>query len=200
MGNHELYMRRRKPDTIEVQQMKQQAQDDKHAKQMERQDHVIRQKQLEEEKRAKEELQTRLARLEKEALHAQEGRHRVEYVLLLYPLTHSLIALAQKESESRQLEDKMKGAEDKAREMESQREKAETERMRAEHDLSSERNKSEQSAQEAKEAAQMATQKALEAEAAAKEAQNLKNEVPSLLSIGWEELCPCVSSSNGMLT
>lgn len=29
MGNHELYMRRRKPDTIEVQQMKQQAREER---------------------------------------------------------------------------------------------------------------------------------------------------------------------------
>uniref|UniRef100_A0A8B9L491 FERM domain-containing protein n=1 Tax=Astyanax mexicanus TaxID=7994 RepID=A0A8B9L491_ASTMX len=35
MGNHELYMRRRKPDTIEVQQMKAQAREEKHQKQME---------------------------------------------------------------------------------------------------------------------------------------------------------------------
>uniref|UniRef100_A0A672SSF3 Radixin n=1 Tax=Sinocyclocheilus grahami TaxID=75366 RepID=A0A672SSF3_SINGR len=36
MGNHELYMRRRKPDTIEVQQMKAQAREEKHQKQIER--------------------------------------------------------------------------------------------------------------------------------------------------------------------
>lgn len=36
MGNHELYMRRRKPDTIEVQQMKAQAREEKHHKQMEK--------------------------------------------------------------------------------------------------------------------------------------------------------------------
>uniref|UniRef100_A0A8D3DD66 Ezrin b n=1 Tax=Scophthalmus maximus TaxID=52904 RepID=A0A8D3DD66_SCOMX len=36
MGNHELYMRRRKPDTIEVQQMKAQAREEKQQKQMER--------------------------------------------------------------------------------------------------------------------------------------------------------------------
>lgn len=36
MGNHELYMRRRKPDTIEVQQMKAQAREEKQHKQMER--------------------------------------------------------------------------------------------------------------------------------------------------------------------
>lgn len=36
MGNHELYMRRRKPDTIEVQQMKAQAREEKNLKKMER--------------------------------------------------------------------------------------------------------------------------------------------------------------------
>lgn len=36
MGNHELYMRRRKPDSIEVQQMKTQALEEKAAKQQER--------------------------------------------------------------------------------------------------------------------------------------------------------------------
>ena len=36
MGNHELYMRRRKPDTIEVQQMKAQAKEEKSKRQMER--------------------------------------------------------------------------------------------------------------------------------------------------------------------
>merc|ERR1711923_356409 len=36
MGNHELYMRRRKPDTIEVQQMKAQNKEEKLAKQQER--------------------------------------------------------------------------------------------------------------------------------------------------------------------
>ncbi|XP_046874512.1 moesin-like [Hypomesus transpacificus] len=36
MGNHDLYMRRRKPDTIEVQQMKAQAREEKNKRQMER--------------------------------------------------------------------------------------------------------------------------------------------------------------------
>jgi len=36
MGNHELYMRRRKPDTIEVQQMKAQAREEKNHKKMEK--------------------------------------------------------------------------------------------------------------------------------------------------------------------
>lgn len=36
MGNHDLYMRRRKPDSIEVQQMKAQAKDERLQKKMER--------------------------------------------------------------------------------------------------------------------------------------------------------------------
>jgi hypothetical protein len=36
MGNHELYMRRRKPDTIEVQQMKAQNNEEKLTNQLER--------------------------------------------------------------------------------------------------------------------------------------------------------------------
>lgn len=35
MGNHELYMRRRKPDSIEVQQMKQQTREERMLRQME---------------------------------------------------------------------------------------------------------------------------------------------------------------------
>lgn len=41
MGNHELYMRRRKPDTIDVQQMKAQAREEKMAKQQQRYDVVL---------------------------------------------------------------------------------------------------------------------------------------------------------------
>ena len=40
MGNHELYMRRRKPDTIEVQQMKAQAVEEKKSREQERYDYV----------------------------------------------------------------------------------------------------------------------------------------------------------------
>uniref|UniRef100_A0A8B9HXI0 Ezrin a n=1 Tax=Astyanax mexicanus TaxID=7994 RepID=A0A8B9HXI0_ASTMX len=40
MGNHELYMQRRKPDSIEVQQMKAQAREEKHQRQMERSAHL----------------------------------------------------------------------------------------------------------------------------------------------------------------
>ncbi|XP_041462592.1 moesin-like [Lytechinus variegatus] len=48
MGNHELYMRRRKPDTIEVQQMKAQAKEEKQAKKLEREQLAIEMKKRQE--------------------------------------------------------------------------------------------------------------------------------------------------------
>uniref|UniRef100_I3JFC4 Ezrin b n=1 Tax=Oreochromis niloticus TaxID=8128 RepID=I3JFC4_ORENI len=59
MGNHELYMRRRKPDTIEVQQMKAQAKEEKHQKQMER-------AQLENEKKKREAIEKEKEQMEQE--------------------------------------------------------------------------------------------------------------------------------------
>ncbi|XP_067311184.1 ezrin a isoform X1 [Pseudorasbora parva] len=59
MGNHELYMQRRKPDTIEVQQMKAQAREEKHQRQMER-------AQLENEKKKREAIEKEKEMVEKE--------------------------------------------------------------------------------------------------------------------------------------
>ncbi|KAG1964782.1 ezrin b [Pimephales promelas] len=59
MGNHELYMRRRKPDTIEVQQMKAQAREEKQHKQMER-------AQLESEKKRREAIEREKEQMERE--------------------------------------------------------------------------------------------------------------------------------------
>ncbi|XP_004701985.2 ezrin [Echinops telfairi] len=56
MGNHELYMRRRKPDTIEVQQMKAQAREEKHQKQLERQQLETEKKRRETVEREKEQM------------------------------------------------------------------------------------------------------------------------------------------------
>lgn len=72
MGNHELYMRRRKPDTIEVQQMKAQAREDKMAKQMERQ-------RLEQERNARESAEKRQQELlEKLQLYEEENARRAK--------------------------------------------------------------------------------------------------------------------------
>jgi len=72
MGNHELYMRRRKPDTIEVQQMKAQAREEKLQKQQERAN-------LEREKKAREDaeqqridLENRLKKYEDEISTARQ--------------------------------------------------------------------------------------------------------------------------------
>ncbi|XP_077094599.1 ezrin a isoform X2 [Siphateles boraxobius] len=59
MGNHELYMQRRKPDTIEVQQMKAQAREEKHQRQMER-------AQLENEKKKREAIEKEKEMVERE--------------------------------------------------------------------------------------------------------------------------------------
>uniref|UniRef100_A0A3Q1IUY5 FERM domain-containing protein n=1 Tax=Anabas testudineus TaxID=64144 RepID=A0A3Q1IUY5_ANATE len=59
MGNHELYMRRRKPDTIEVQQMKAQAREEKHQKQLER-------AQLDNEKKKREAIEKEKEQVERE--------------------------------------------------------------------------------------------------------------------------------------
>ncbi|XP_056287125.1 radixin isoform X3 [Pseudoliparis swirei] len=71
MGNHELYMRRRKPDTIEVQQMKAQAREEKHHKQMER-------AQLENEKKKREHAEKEKERIEHEKDELMEQLTQIE--------------------------------------------------------------------------------------------------------------------------
>ncbi|KAI1899301.1 hypothetical protein AGOR_G00060390 [Albula goreensis] len=80
MGNHELYMRRRKPDTIEVQQMKAQAREEKHQKQLERaqlenekKKREYAEKEKERIEREKDELIERLRQIEEQTLKAQRG-------------------------------------------------------------------------------------------------------------------------------
>ncbi|OCT96152.1 hypothetical protein XELAEV_18013835mg [Xenopus laevis] len=79
MGNHELYMRRRKPDTIEVQQMKAQAREEKHQKQLERaqlenekKKREIAEKEKERIEREKDELIERLRQIEEQTVKAQK--------------------------------------------------------------------------------------------------------------------------------
>ncbi|XP_068087791.1 ezrin [Hyperolius riggenbachi] len=137
MGNHELYMRRRKPDTIEVQQMKAQAKEEKNQKQLERQ-------QLENEKkkreavekereqmiREKEELMLRLhdfeektKKAEKElneqirrARELEEERQRAHYEAERLE-AERLAALRAKEELERQAVDQMKSQEQLAMEL-----------------------------------------------------------------------------------
>lgn len=66
-------MRRRKPDTIEVQQMKAQAKEDKHAKQMERAQLARMKESREDALKEKIELEQRLRLFEEEKKKAEEG-------------------------------------------------------------------------------------------------------------------------------
>uniref|UniRef100_A0A8C9RYG7 Ezrin n=2 Tax=Scleropages formosus TaxID=113540 RepID=A0A8C9RYG7_SCLFO len=137
MGNHELYMRRRKPETIEVQQMKAQAREEKHQKQMERaqlenekkkreaiekekeqmekekQDLMMRLSQFEEKtKKAEQDLQEQMERamkLELERRRVEEEAARLE--------AERQAALLAKEELARQAEDQMKTQEQLAAEL-----------------------------------------------------------------------------------
>ncbi|KAL2092266.1 hypothetical protein ACEWY4_012064 [Coilia grayii] len=78
IGNHDLFMRRRRVDSLEVQQMKAQAREEKARKQVERQ-RLEREKQLREEaERARDELERRLLQLQDEAHMANEALLRSE--------------------------------------------------------------------------------------------------------------------------
>lgn len=158
MGNHELYMRRRKPDTIEVQQMKTQAREEKHAKQMER-------AQLQREKQAREdaekqkiELEERVRKIESDARKAQEE-------------------LARQEESARLLEDKVRRAEAEAREMEADRLQAEQEKMKTQKEASAQKEENEAAVKKAKEMEDRAKRMAVEAEKKAIEAAKLQKEL-----------------------
>ncbi|RWS30407.1 merlin-like isoform X2 [Leptotrombidium deliense] len=78
IGNHDLFMRRRKSDTMEIQQMKAQAREEKLKRQLER-SKFVREKQLREEaEREKAEIEQRLLQYQEEARLAQEALRRSE--------------------------------------------------------------------------------------------------------------------------
>ncbi|CAL1575536.1 unnamed protein product [Knipowitschia caucasica] len=137
MGNHELYMRRRKTDTIEVQQMKAQAKEERLQRKMERdqlESEKKRRSDMEREKedmerekrelmqrlqeyeettrRAERELQEQLdraARLEEERRRVQEDAARLE--------AERMEAIMAKEELARQAEDQLKNQEHLAAEL-----------------------------------------------------------------------------------
>uniref|UniRef100_A0AAY4C967 FERM domain-containing protein n=1 Tax=Denticeps clupeoides TaxID=299321 RepID=A0AAY4C967_9TELE len=131
MGNHDLYMRRRKPDTIEMQQMKAQAREEKHKRQMEKaqldnekkkreamekekdqmekekQDLMIKLQRFEEQTRkAEKDLQEQLDR----ARHLEEERRRVEEDASRLEAERQAALLAREEL-ARQAEDQMRSQE-----------------------------------------------------------------------------------------
>ncbi|XP_060806523.1 merlin [Amyelois transitella] len=78
IGNHDLYMRRRKPDTMEVQQMKAQAKEEKQRRQVER-NKLAREKQLREAaERERAAMEQRLLQYQEEIRLANEALRRSE--------------------------------------------------------------------------------------------------------------------------
>nr|CAB3265510.1 ERM ezrin/radixin/moesin (ERM)-like protein [Phallusia mammillata] len=115
MGNHELYMRRRKPDTIEVQQMKAQSREEKHQKQQERQA-------LEREK-------TKRAQIEKEKLEAERKTAELLKRMEEYEADNIKYReeLEEKQRQAQKLADEKKQAEEERKQIEELRLKAEEE-------------------------------------------------------------------------
>ncbi|XP_035789453.1 moesin/ezrin/radixin homolog 2 isoform X2 [Anopheles aquasalis] len=78
VGNHDLYMKRRKPDTMEIQQMKAQAKEEKQRRQVER-NKLTREKQLRETaERERAAMEQRLMQLQEEMRAANEALRRSE--------------------------------------------------------------------------------------------------------------------------
>ncbi|XP_077168919.1 merlin-like isoform X1 [Paroedura picta] len=158
IGNHDLFMRRRRVDPIEIQQMKAQAREEKARKKMEHQ-RLAREKQLREEaERAKEELERRLFEMEDEARQANE-------------------ALRRSEAAAELLAEKAQIAEDEAKLLAQNAAEAEQERQRLE--LAARKTKEEKRLMEHKmrEAEIIAMQLVKESDRRAKETEHLKQDL-----------------------
>lgn len=160
MGNHELYMRRRKTDSIEVQQMKAQAKEEKEMKEKER-------KALQKERQAREiavkeknELLERLNKLEEEANSARG-------------------ALEEQKKFTQDLEERRQNAEEARKRLEAERLAAEEEQKKAMDRAQLESEEKQKIMLEAEEARRLAEEKAEEARLKAIEALNLEEELIS---------------------
>uniref|UniRef100_A0A674MZA4 Radixin-like n=1 Tax=Takifugu rubripes TaxID=31033 RepID=A0A674MZA4_TAKRU len=125
MGNHELYMRRRKPDTIEVQQMKAQAREEKHHKQMERAQFENEKKKRECAEKEKEriqrennELMEKMRQIEAQRTRAEKGR----FVILSDSIAQTRLAM--------ELEQERKKAREETKRLDKEKQAAEEARMK----------------------------------------------------------------------
>lgn len=125
MGNHELYMRRRKPDTIEVQQMKAQNKEEKMAKQQEReklQREIAARERAERIQGEYEEklktLQSDMEKRQKDLMEAQDHIKRLEGTLRETQAAKDELEAGQRELQAMMVrleEDKNLEAEERAR-------------------------------------------------------------------------------------
>uniref|UniRef100_A0A4W6FNQ1 NF2, moesin-ezrin-radixin like (MERLIN) tumor suppressor b n=1 Tax=Lates calcarifer TaxID=8187 RepID=A0A4W6FNQ1_LATCA len=158
IGNHDLFMRRRKVDSIEVQQMKAQAKEEKARKKMERQI-LAREKQMREEaERAKEEMERRLFQLQDEARLANE-------------------ALLRSEETADLLAEKAQIAEEEAKLLAHKAAEAEQERQRLEVTAMKTKEEKRLMEQKMREAEQLAVKLVEQSERRLKEADHLKQDL-----------------------
>ncbi|XP_053504863.1 NF2, moesin-ezrin-radixin like (MERLIN) tumor suppressor b isoform X1 [Ictalurus furcatus] len=162
IGNHDLFMRRRKVDSIEVQQMKAQAKEEKARKKMERQI-LAREKQLREDaERAKEDMERRLFQLQDEARMANEALVRN---LLRSEETADLLA------------EKAQIAEEEAKLLAHKAAEAEQERQRLEVTALKTKEEHRLMEQKMREAEQLAVKLVEQSERRSKEADHLKQDL-----------------------
>ncbi|CAF3800270.1 unnamed protein product [Rotaria magnacalcarata] len=158
MGNHELYMRRRKADSIEVQQMKAQAQEEKMARLQEReriQAEIERRKQAEQEREAMRRKVEDLERSAADARRALEDQSRI----------------------TKELEEKRKQAEEAQLRLKQEREEAEREHERMMERVRYEQEEKDKIVQEIEQARRLADQKAVEAQQKENEARELEEQL-----------------------
>ncbi|XP_067208118.1 moesin/ezrin/radixin homolog 1 isoform X1 [Linepithema humile] len=104
MGNHELYMRRRKPDTIDVQQMKAQARDEKIAKQQQREKLQLEIAARERAEKKQQEYEERLIKLTEEMGRRQAELSEAQEMIRRLEDQLKQLQAAKEELENRQKE------------------------------------------------------------------------------------------------
>jgi len=104
MGNHELYMRRRKPDTIDVQQMKAQAREEKMAKQQQREKLQLEIAARERAEKKQQEYEERLRTMQDEMEKRQQDLAEAQDIIRRLEEQLKLLQAAKEELEMRQNE------------------------------------------------------------------------------------------------
>lgn len=104
MGNHELYMRRRKPDTIDVQQMKAQAREEKLAKQQQREKLQFEIAARERAEKKQQEYEDRIKAMQEEMERSQANLQEAQEMIRRLEEQLKQLQAAKEELEKRQNE------------------------------------------------------------------------------------------------
>uniref|UniRef100_A0A023F9S7 Moesin/ezrin/radixin homolog 1 n=1 Tax=Triatoma infestans TaxID=30076 RepID=A0A023F9S7_TRIIF len=104
MGNHELYMRRRKPDTIDVQQMKAQAKEEKLAKQQQREKLQLEIAAREKAERKQQEYEEKIKSMQDEMEKRQQDLQEAQEMIRRLEEQPKQLQLAKDELEAQQNE------------------------------------------------------------------------------------------------